>query len=201
MKIKENWNFRLDSLKMIFIISWCQEGVIREKSLKKKVIHGGIQKLWERAAQVWKGELWQINIRTFFNKIIFLWGKKKRKTISTINLNFSKVFHVSWHGNINFVWGKRPEINRVIIRRMNSLKWRGCKQVIPKRKSITLVTSRSKTSTGKILFNNSISDLGTDIRNIITKFAKDTMLETPSSSSWGILQKDLDDFENCSNRN
>lgn len=64
---------------MNFTISWCQEGIIREKTLKKKITHRGIQKLWESAAQVWKGELWQTNIRAFFNKMIFLWGKKKKE--------------------------------------------------------------------------------------------------------------------------
>lgn len=42
-----------------------------------------------------------------------------------------------------------------------------------------------------ILFNNFISDLGMDIRKVIMKFAKNTVLETSSSSGQEYCRKNL----------
>uniref|UniRef100_A0A8C3PDM1 Reverse transcriptase domain-containing protein n=1 Tax=Chrysemys picta bellii TaxID=8478 RepID=A0A8C3PDM1_CHRPI len=177
------------------------EKILKEKVVKDLEVNGNCNKLQHGFT---KGRSCQTNLISFFEKVTdFL---DKGNAVDLIYLDFSKAFDTIPHEELlvklekmgidmkiqrwirNWLKGR---LQRVILKGELS-GWREVTSGVPQGSVL-----------GPILFNLFITDLGTKCRSGLIKFADDTKLAgiANSEKDQDILQGDLDDLVNWSNRN
>uniref|UniRef100_A0A8C3HAP4 Reverse transcriptase domain-containing protein n=1 Tax=Chrysemys picta bellii TaxID=8478 RepID=A0A8C3HAP4_CHRPI len=177
------------------------EKILKEKVVKDLEVNGNWDKLQHGFT---KGRSCQTNLISFFEKVTdFL---DKGNAVDLIYLNFSKVFDTVPHEEFlvklekvgidmkiqrwikNWLKGR---LQRVVLKGELS-GWREVTSGVPQGSVL-----------GPILFNLFITDLGTECRSVLIKFADDTKLGgiANSEKDQDILQGDLDDLVNWSNSN
>ncbi|CAM5123271.1 unnamed protein product, partial [Eretmochelys imbricata] len=178
---------------------------VLEKNLKEKVVKDiEVNGKWDKIQHGFtKGRLCQTNLISFFEKVTEF--VDKRNAVDLIYLDFSKAFDTVPHGEL-LVKLEKMGINMKIERWIrNWLKGR-LQRVILKGE---LSAWREVTSgipqglvLGPILFNPFITDLGTKSGSVLIKFVDDTKLGGIANleRDRDIIQEDLDDLVNWSNR-
>uniref|UniRef100_A0A674KC54 Reverse transcriptase domain-containing protein n=1 Tax=Terrapene triunguis TaxID=2587831 RepID=A0A674KC54_9SAUR len=177
------------------------EKILKEKVVKDLEVNGNWDKLQHGFT---KGRSCQTNLISFFEKVtVFL---DKGNAVDLIYLDFSKAFDTVPHEEL-LVKLEKMGIDMKIQRWIkNWLKGR-LQRVILKGELSGWREVTSGVPQGSvlcpILFNLFITDLGTECRSGLIKFADDTKLGgiANSEKDWDILQRDLDDLVNWSNSN
>uniref|UniRef100_A0A8C3F2F9 Reverse transcriptase domain-containing protein n=1 Tax=Chrysemys picta bellii TaxID=8478 RepID=A0A8C3F2F9_CHRPI len=177
------------------------EKILKEKVVKDLEVNGNCDKLQHGFT---KGRSCQTNLISFFEKVTDLLDKGN--AVNLIYLDFSKAFDTVPHEELlvklekmgidlkiqrwirNWLMGR---LQRVILKGELS-DWREVTSGVPQGSVL-----------GPILFNLFITDLGTKCRSGLIKFADDTKLGgiANSEEDRDILQGDLNDLVNWSNRN
>uniref|UniRef100_A0A8C3FC47 Reverse transcriptase domain-containing protein n=1 Tax=Chrysemys picta bellii TaxID=8478 RepID=A0A8C3FC47_CHRPI len=177
------------------------EKILKEKVVKDLEVNGNSDKLQHGFT---KGRSCQTNLISFFEKVTDLLDKGN--AVDLIYLDFSKAFDTVPHEQLlvklekmgldmkiqwwirNWLMGR---LQRVVLKGELS-GWREVTSGVPQGSVL-----------GPILFNLFITDLGTNCRSGLIKFADDTKLGgiANSEEDRDILQGDFNDLVNWSNRN
>ncbi|CAM4321167.1 unnamed protein product [Caretta caretta] len=179
---------------------------VLEKNLKEKVVKDiEVNGKWDKIQHGFtKGRSCQTNLISFFEKVTD--SLDKGNAVDLIYLDFSKAFDTMPHGEL-LVKLDKMGINRKIERWIRN--WlKGRRQRVLLKGELSgwrEVTSGVPQGLvlGPILFNLSITDLGTKSGSVLIKFADGTKLGGIANleKDRDILQEDLDDLVNWGNNN